>query len=167
MLSGRRAAAIENAQRAVAGEAAPIIIALAGTLFARSGATALARQAMRATEGFEDIPVFRMARHRITGELARQAGNTELALTELRSAAALEPAIAHRQYLIEALPAGSEERISLSRNALRFPWQNLRPPLMYHIGAVGTAVADVLAARVPDGFAARFSDSAGILRSML
>jgi tetratricopeptide (TPR) repeat protein len=167
MLAGRRTAAIDDARGALAGEAAPIIITLAGTVFARSGATDLARQAMRATAGFDDIPQFRMARHRISGEIARHAGNSDTALSELRSAAALEPAIAHRQYLIDAFPAGSEERVTMSRNALRFPWQNLRPPLIYHIGAVGTAVADVRASGVSDSFAAAFSDSADMLRLRL
>jgi hypothetical protein len=108
-----------------------------------------------------------MARHRIAGEIARQAGNDDAALSELRSAAALEPAIAHRQYLIEALPRGTEERLTMSRNALRFPWQNLRPPLIYHIGAIGIAVGDVRAAAIPDSFAGAFADSAAELRSRL
>jgi tetratricopeptide (TPR) repeat protein len=167
MLSGHRDAAVASARSAVAGEAAPIILAHAGTVFARSGENALAEQAMRAAKEFEDIPVFRVARHRILGELARHAGKSERALSELRSAAALEPAIAHRQYLIEALPAGSEERITMSRNALRFPWQNLRPPPMYHIGSLRIAVADVRAAGIQDPFAAKFFESAKALNSKL
>ncbi|MET0292437.1 MAG: serine/threonine-protein kinase [Steroidobacteraceae bacterium] len=167
MLSGRSANAIENARRAVADEAAPLIVALAGTIFARSGATALAENAQRMTERVEGVPIYRMAALRIAGELARHDGNNELALEHLRNAAALEPAIAHRQYLIEALPAGSDERLSLATSALRFPWQNLRPPPMYHIGAIGIAVADVRAAGIQNAFAAKFIDSAKALEAKL
>jgi eukaryotic-like serine/threonine-protein kinase len=167
MLSGRRDAAIENARNAIASEAAPLIIALAGTVFARLGATSLAQQALGATAGFDDIPIYRIARHRINGELARHAGNDELALNELRSASALEPAIAHRQYLIEALPAGSEERLGMSGNALRFPWQTLRPPPMHQIGAVGIAVADLHSAGVREPFAVEFHEAASGLHSRL
>ena len=167
LLCQRHAAAVDNARRAVTDEAAPIIIALAGTIFARCGETSLARQVMDATRRFDDIPVFRMARYRIAGELARAAGQGELALMELRRAAALEPAVAHRQYLIEALPPGSPERIEQSMLALRFPWQNLRPPLMHHIGAVGIAIADVRAAGIRDTFAEKFHASAQDLKFKL
>jgi eukaryotic-like serine/threonine-protein kinase len=167
MLAGRGDAAVENARRAIADEASPLIIGLAGTIFARAGAVAPAQDALRATEGLEDVMVYRMARHRISGELARHVGNTELALTELRNAAALEPVIAHRQYLSEALPPGSEERVQLARNALRFPWQNLRPPPMHHIGAIGIAVADARAAGIQDTFATKFFASAKSLESKL
>ena len=94
-------------------------------------------------------------------------GRGDDAIRELRSAAALEPLIAHRQYLMEALPAGSPERLDLAVNAVRYPWQNLRPPLMHHIGAIGIAVRDVNAAGVNDPFAKRFVESSRKLESTL
>ena len=66
--------------------------------------------------------------------------------------------------LIEALPAGSEERTELSLNVVRIPWQNLRPPLMHHIGAVGMAVAAVNAAPdLNEPFAEKFARSSHAL----
>jgi serine/threonine protein kinase/tetratricopeptide (TPR) repeat protein len=167
MVSGRHALAVEHAQRAMTSEAGALILALAGTIFARAGVMELASNALNLCEGFDDIPIYRIAQHRIRGETARRAGRTNEALAELRSAAALEPSIAHRQYLIEALPAGSEERLRLIKEALRAPWQNLRPPPIHHIGAMRLAVGDALDAGIDDSFVRMFSESSQTLKQAL
>jgi hypothetical protein len=55
----------------------------------------------------------------------------------------------------------------MSVNALRFPWQTLRPPPMHHIGAIGIAVADLRAAGIQEPFAAAFFQAAKQLQSKL
>jgi tetratricopeptide (TPR) repeat protein len=167
MTAGRRDAAVEHARLALQSESGPLVVALTGTVFARSGARARAREALRMTDDFQDLHLYRMARHRIGGELAYADGRLDVAISELRSAAALEPAVAHRQYLIEALPPGSPERLELSRNALRVPWQSLRPPVMHHIGAMRVAVTDVNAAGLTDPFAHRFAESSMKLEAVI
>jgi tetratricopeptide (TPR) repeat protein len=167
MLSSRLATAVELAQQAVETESAALTLALAGTIFARAGVLDLADEALRRCAALEDIVIYRIARHRIQGELARSAGDDARALAELRSAADLEPAIAHKQYLIDALPSGSGERLRLVREALRAPWQNLRPPPIHHIGAMRVAVADALAAGIDDAFARRFAESSTQLKQLL
>ena len=119
------------------------------------------------TEPFQDIRVYQVARHRILGELARAEGRPDAALTELRAAAALEPKIAHRQYLVEALPAGSPERLTLAGHAAQVPWQNLRPPVIHHIGAMRTIVADLRAAGTMNEFTTRFHNTGRQLESVL
>jgi eukaryotic-like serine/threonine-protein kinase len=167
MLAGKRSAALEHAGEALAAEAGPLIVALSGTVFARLGAVDQARQALGLCSGFDDIPLYRTAQHRIAGELARFAGDTPRALAELRAAAALEPQIAHRQYLIEALPAGSKERLDLCVKAVRNPWQTMRPPPLFHIGAMGVAVPELVAAGLNDPFAQRFAASSKDLKKIL
>jgi eukaryotic-like serine/threonine-protein kinase len=167
MLAGRRAAAVENARRALSSESGALIAALAGTVFARSHEEQAARAAVALCERFEDLTLYRFAKHRVLGELARSVGDDDLAIAELRSAAALEPAIAHRQYLIEALPPGSPERAQLAADALRTPWQNLRPPPMHHIGALGIAVAESAATGHAEPFAQAFLESTKRLEPLL
>lgn len=167
MMAGRRSAAVETAKLAVAREAAPVIIALAGTIFARCRRPDLAEAMKASTVPWLDIRHYRIANHRIAGEQLRQAGNEEAGLAEIRRAAELEPAVAHRQYLMEALPEGSDERLTLARRALQYPWQNWRPPLIHHIGAVGMAVRTMVSAGVPDEFARRFAESGRQLESRL
>ena len=167
MLAGRHAAAVEHAQQAVRSEAAALILALAGTIFARAGQVDLADDALRRCQELEEIPIYRVAKHRIRGELARRANRTDEALVELRTAAALEPSMAHRQYLIEALPHGSSERLNLVKDALRAPWQNLRPPPIHHIGAMRIVVGDALAADLNDPFARKFAQSSKSLAQAL
>ncbi len=160
MQTGKSRAAVAHARMAIEGDTGPLVAALTGTIFARLGAADLAERALRICANNLDIQLYRIAHFRIQGEQAKAAGQMDKAVELLRSAAALEPKIAHRQYLIEALPAGSPERMELCLNVIRIPWQNLRPPLMHHIGAVGMAVAAVN--RVPDltePFAKRFADS--------
>ena len=140
MLAGRHADAVEHARLALGSETGPLIVALTGTIFARAGARSFANDALRIASQFSDIQLYRMARHRILGAVAHATNRVDEAVVEFRAAAALEPLIAHRQYLIDALPMGSRERVDLAVQALRNPWQNLRPPLMHHIGAIATAV---------------------------
>jgi len=160
MLDGQTPAAIAHARQALAPESGPLIVALAGSVFARCGARDLANDALERTASFDDIRAYRVARHRITGETALAAGDDETALEELRVAAALEPAIAHRQYLIEALPPGSVERLELATKAAEVPWQNLRPPGIHHIGAMRTVAAELGEARIANRFVTDFVDSA-------
>jgi serine/threonine protein kinase/tetratricopeptide (TPR) repeat protein len=179
MLAGRRDAAVRRAYKTLTTEtsipvgtgvrdrATPIEVALLGTILARLQARELSHEALRMTEPFQDIRVYQVARHRILGELARAEGRLDLALTELRAAAALEPKIAHRQYLIEALPTGSADRLTLAETAARVPWQNLRPPVIHHIGAMGTVVADLRAAGAMNEYTRTFHDTGRQLGSVL
>jgi eukaryotic-like serine/threonine-protein kinase len=159
MLDGQTAAAVAHARLALAPESGSLIVALAGTVFARCGALDLAEDALGLTAPFPDIKAYTVARHRIAGELARADGDGETALVELRAAAALEPAIAHRQYLIEALPAGNAERLELAIKVAEVPWQILRPPSIHHIGAMRTVVADLIAAGTANRFVTDFINS--------
>jgi len=86
------------------------------------------------------------------------SGKEDLALGEFRSAAALEPVIAHRQYLIEALPPGPE-RMALCLNVVRIPWQALRPPPMHSVGSLSLAIPAVNEASPGDPFARKFAAS--------
>jgi hypothetical protein len=168
MLSGRTEAALEHARFALGAETGPLIVALTGTIFARCGAVSLAKDALRIASQFDDIPLYRFARFRTMGALALAEGRQNDALRELRNAAALEPPIAHRQYLIEALPRGSRERRERALHALRYPWQNLRPPLMHHIGATAIAISELDAADVArNRFATRFTESSQKLTTYL
>jgi eukaryotic-like serine/threonine-protein kinase len=160
MLTGQRKAAVANARLAVEADTGPLLVALTGTIFARLGAADLVDRAVGLCSDMLDIRLYRMARLRILGERAKAAGQRDQAIELLRNAAALEPKIAHRQYLIEALPEGSPERLELCLNVIRIPWQNLRPPLMHHIGAVGLAVAAVNATPgIAEPFAKQFAES--------
>ena len=160
MLAGRTKTAIEHARQAIEGETGPLAIALTGTIFARLGAAGMADRALRTCAGLLDIPLYRIAHYRILGEQARSVGKTETAVTMFRSAAALEPSIAHRQYLAEVLPEGSAERMQLCLNIVRIPWQILRPPPIHHIGALRLAVPVVNASTgVNEPFARKFAES--------
>src|SRR5206468_449363 len=121
----------------------PMIVALAGTVFARSGARDLAVNALKSCAGLLDMNLYRIAHHRIAGQLKMQAGKVEEAVAEFRNAAKLEPVIAHRQYLIEALPDSSPERAELCLNVVRIPWQALRPPPLHSLGSLSFAVPAV------------------------
>ena len=161
MLSGKGKAAVEHARQAIENDTTgPLVVALTGSVFARERAATLAEQALRLCEGFQDIPLYRMARFRILGELAKAAGRSDDAVKLMRSAAALEPRIAHRQYLIEALPESSPERLELSLNVVRIPWQILRPPPIHQIGALRAAVPVVNAVPgLDEPFAKKFAES--------
>jgi serine/threonine protein kinase/Tfp pilus assembly protein PilF len=162
--SGQTKAAVAHARTAIEGDSGPMVTALAGTIFARSGAADLAERALRVCANNLDIRLYRIAHFRIQGEQAKAAGRVGRAIELLRGAAALEPKIAHRQYLIEALPASKPERMELCLNVLRIPWQNLRPPLIHHIGAIGMAVAAVNAAPgLNEPFAKKFAESSRTL----
>ncbi len=164
MESGKSEAAISHARMAVEDDAGPLVAALTGTIFVRSGAGDLAERALSLCGNNLDIRLYRIAHLRIQGEQAKAAGHLDRAIELLRNAAALEPKIAHRQYLIEALPAASPERMELCLNVIQIPWQNLRPPLMHHIGAVGMAVAAVNAAPgLNEPFAKKFAESSRAL----
>lgn len=167
MLSGHREAAIEHAGEALQSESGPVIIALAGTIFARLGALELAARAQALCAGFDDIRIYRIARHRISGEVARKVGDESRAIAELNAAASLEPVVAHRQYLIEALPPGSAARLELCAAAVRTPWQTIRPPPIHHIGAIGLAVTELNAAGFDEPFAKRFAQSSRALEPLL
>jgi hypothetical protein len=116
----------------------------------------LADGVLKLCAGFEGVPLYRLARHRILGEQARLDGRQADAIGEFRAAAALEPKIAHRQYLIEALPANDPERLELCLNAVRIPWQRLQPPPLHCLGSLNVATSVVLANGVNEPFAERF-----------
>ena len=158
MLTGEYQRAVTHARRALELESGPLIVALAGTVFARAGATAFARMTLELSSKLPDVNLYRIAHHRISGELARMSGKEDLALGEFRSAAALEPVIAHRQYLIEALPPGPE-RMALCLNVVRIPWQALRPPPMHSVGSLSLAIPAVNEASPGDPFARKFAAS--------
>lgn len=165
MLQGKFSAAVAHARMALGPESGPLIVALSGTVFARSGARELVSATLERIASFQDIRSYRIARHRIEGELALSEGNTAAGLVALRAAAALEPVIAHRQYLIEALPQGSDERLQLAIKAAEVPWQSLRPPSMHHIGTMRTVVADLVAAGAANGFVTEFASTSKELAS--
>jgi hypothetical protein len=167
MSEGNPADAVRHARLALGPENGPLIVALAGTVFARCGAAALAEEMLQRTDSFADIQAFRVARHRITGEIARANGDAEGSLRDLTAAAELEPVIAHRQYLIEALPPGSPERLDLAIKAAQVPWQVLRPPALHHIGTVAIVLAELKAASINDAFVAAFARTSQDLASYL
>jgi tetratricopeptide (TPR) repeat protein len=167
MLAARDAAAVDQARRALGGESDPMITTLIGTIFARCRARALALEALETTSSFQDIRSYQIARHRIRGELARAEGRADAALGELRAAAALEPPIAHRHYLLEALPRGHADRGRLALDIMRIPWQTFQPPGMHHIGAVRTAIDELAAAGIANEFAARFTASSQQLGAVI
>ena len=161
LLAGNSRAAIEHARSAVGDEPGPVILMLGGALFARLGRQALSAAVLRVCEDNSDILLYRHARHRIAGEIARASGRHEDALRELRSAAALEPRLAHRPYLIEALPEADPERLELSLNVVRHPWLVFRPPPLHCIGSLAVAVPTVNEhSPDTDTFATRFAASA-------
>jgi tetratricopeptide (TPR) repeat protein len=160
MMAGRGQRAIEHARTALDGDSGPLIVALTGTIFARMGAAALADRARRICEDMLDIRLYRMARFRILGEQARCAGHADQAVALLRSAAALEPRVAHRQYLAEVLAEGSSERLQLCQDIVRIPWQILRVPSIDQIGGLRLAVPVVNASPgVDEPFAKKFAES--------
>ena len=168
MLAGQRRLAIEHASQAMNDEPGPVIVAWAGVLFARLGERSLADAAEQLCAKHLDIVLYRVAHHRIRGEKARAADRQDEALRELRSAAMLEPRLAHRPYLIEALPAGDEQRLELCRNAVAFPWLVMRPPPLHSMGALALAVPTVLAAPGdPGAFATRFATTSKQLDTSL
>jgi eukaryotic-like serine/threonine-protein kinase len=140
LIAGRKAAAIAHAKSALDSETGPIMVAVAGSIFARAGAASLVHRALSLCEGLMDIPLYQIARHRILGEQARAAGRTARSIEEFRNAAALEPYIAHRQYLIEALPSSDPECMALCQNVIRIPWQLLRPPPLHCLGSLSIAI---------------------------
>jgi tetratricopeptide (TPR) repeat protein len=164
MLAGQRRLAIEHASQAMNDEPGPVIVAWAGVLFARLGERSLADAAERLCANHLDILLYRVAHHRIRGEKARAAGQQDEALLELRQAAALEPRLAHRPYLIEALPAGDDQRLELCRHVVAFPWLVMRPPPLHSMGALALAVPSILA--IPgeaNTFATRFAATSKLL----
>ena len=157
---GGNAAAVRRAQDALGLESGPVLAALAGTIFVRSGRADLVDDLLALCEGFNDVPLYRIATHRILGERARAEGAADIAVREFRSAAALEPRIAHRQYLLEALPTSDPLRLELALNAVRIPWQQLRPPPLHCLGSLHVAVPIVLgAAGVDEPFVRNFEAS--------
>jgi len=167
MLEGQDTAAVWHARMALGPESGPLIVALTGTVFARCGARELANEALALTSPFQDVRSHRIARHRIVGELARASGDVAAALQEFRAAAALEPVIAHRQYLIEALPRGSSERLDLAMKAAAVPWQDLRPPAMHQLGSMRTVVGDLTTAGAPNQFVSEFARTSRELVSLI
>jgi tetratricopeptide (TPR) repeat protein len=168
MLAGRGRLAIEHATQAMNDEPGPVIVAWAGVLFARVGDRSQAEEAERICSNHPDIPLYRLAQHRIRGEKARAAERQDEALRELRSAAALEPRLAHRPYLIEALPAGDEHRLELCRNVVAVPWLVMRPPPLHSMGALALAVPTILAAPGDASpFATRFAATSKSLDKLL
>jgi serine/threonine protein kinase/Tfp pilus assembly protein PilF len=161
MLIGRRAMALKHARQVLEGENGPLIVSYAATIFARLGARGEAESGLKACESFLDMPLYKIAWRRIRAELAAANGERASALKEFRAAAALEPRIAHRQYLIEVLPASDPERLELCRNVVRIPWQSaFRPPPLYSLGALSFAVPAVNEAGLDEPFARRFAASA-------
>jgi len=159
MRIGQIRSSISHARQALELEPGPLIVAVAGTVFARGREGTLARRALEFSGGMLDIRLYAIAYHRIAGELANASGNQELAIREFRAAAALEPRIAHRQYLMEALPVGPE-RLALCLNAVRIPWQALRPPPMHSLGSLGFAVPVVNSTSgIDEPFARKFAVS--------
>jgi serine/threonine protein kinase/tetratricopeptide (TPR) repeat protein len=161
MLTGRPSQSLKHARQVLEGEDGPLIVSLAATIFARLGARREAEAALRICADFLDLPLYKIAWRRIRGELAAANGDRASALKEFRAAAALEPRIAHRQYLIEALPASDPERLELCRNVVRIPWQSaFRPPPLYSLGALSFAVPAVNDAGLDEPYARRFAASA-------
>jgi tetratricopeptide (TPR) repeat protein/tRNA A-37 threonylcarbamoyl transferase component Bud32 len=159
MLSGNGADAVRHATEVLEKEKGPVLAALGGSIFARTGQAALTAQVLEVCAGFDDVPLYQLARHRILGEEARFEDRQDIAIQEFRAAAALEPQIAHRQYLMEALPPEDPQRLELALNAVRIPWQLLRPPPLHCAGSLRTAVPVVLGSRVNEEFARRFEAS--------
>lgn len=167
MRSGHVQRAVSHAREALELESGPLIVAVAGTVFARCRASQLARGAVELSSRMLDLHLYAIAYHRIAGELAKASGDQELAIREFRTAAALEPKIAHCQYLIEALPPGSE-RLALCLNAVRIPWQALRPPPMHSLGSLEFAVPMVNSAPgIDEPFAKKFAASSRQLENAM
>jgi hypothetical protein len=168
VIAGRKAAAIAHAKSALDSETGPIMVAVAGSIFVRARASSLVHRALSLCEGLLDMPLYRIARHRIQGEQALAAGRAAQGIEEFRNAASLEPRIAHRQYLIEALPSSDPERIALCQNVVRIPWQLLRPPPLHCMGSLSVAVPLINnTAGAANAFAKSFAASCKKLENLL
>ena len=89
---------------------------------------------------FSSLPAYRLAASKIQGEIARKQGLRAVALGHLREAAALEPSIAYREYLLEALDPSDPERRILSHQIVSNPWLFVRDPTLEAPGVQAKAV---------------------------
>jgi serine/threonine protein kinase/tetratricopeptide (TPR) repeat protein len=165
MMSGSQQAALRHAQQVLEADTGPMTVTVVGSVMARLGADKLTTRALSIVQKLADLPLYRIAQHRIQGEQARFNGDTGGALREFRAAAKLEPVIAHRQYLIELLPGGSPERESLTLNVLRIPWQLLRPPPLHCIGSLHSLGLLNGGVSYSDPFASRFIASSSKIKA--
>jgi eukaryotic-like serine/threonine-protein kinase len=161
MLAGKRAGAVVSARQVMEAEKGPVLAAITGSVFARVGERSMAERVLSLCKSLADFPLYSLAQHRIQGEQAKAESRLSEAITQFRLAAALEPKIAHRQYLIEAQPESSEERRELCENIVRIPWQMLRPPPLHCLGSL--SLIRNAQGNTNDSFAGRFFASASKL----
>jgi len=167
MESGHPGEAVLHASQAIQAETPAIVVAIAGTVFARAGVSSNVERALALCADFDDMPVFRLARFRILGERERAQGNIDKAIEYFRHASELEPLIAHRAYLRDTLPENGAERMELCRRAVNVPWQVFRPPPLHNIGSLHGAVKTVKRAGSADSFVQRFLESSERLKMIV
>jgi len=167
-LDGRHEKAVIHSRRVLETERGPVLTYLAGSVFARAKRADLVKLALDICSENGAYPLYRLARHRVLGEAAVAQGRRDDAIREFQSAAALEPRIAHRQYLIEALPHADPARLELCLNVVRIPWQVFRPPPFHNLGSLHAAVPAVNAEpsqREP--FAVKFAESSAKISRLI
>jgi tetratricopeptide (TPR) repeat protein len=156
---GDHGAATLAASEAIRLQSGYVILANAGTIFARGGAVAQARKASGLCEEFAEMPAYRAASLKIQGEIARWEGRREQGLKLLRQASALEPRLAYREYLIEALDPADPERLDLCRHVVECPWLFARDPTINSPGVLALAVRTLLDAGIRDRQASELNQS--------
>ncbi len=115
LLQGKAQDARAACLEALALERGPHQVALAGTLLARGGFPEDARRLLPELAAERDKPLFERVALRVQGEILLVEGHTNLALEDLRRAAALDRPIEPKLYLARALRlAGNLEEAAAS-----------------------------------------------------
>ena len=109
-------------------ESSPRRLRYAGALLARSGFPDDAEKVLSRHTLDADLPVFRIAKHHVLGEIHLARGNQARALEELRKADALEAPASHREYLARALDSSGDREEALQAykktvESAAFIWQ--------------------------------------------
>jgi serine/threonine protein kinase/Tfp pilus assembly protein PilF len=157
--SGRPEGAVGAVSEALNLQRGYVVLVNAGTILARSGALDQAQQLVNQCTAFQDMPAYRITSLRIRGEMERRRGHHAEALNILRKASSLEPRLANREYLIDALRPEDPERVDLSRKVVASPWPFFRDLTIDSPGVLATAVRSLLRSNPQNGDALSLSRS--------
>jgi pentatricopeptide repeat protein len=140
---GEQRRVAQATQAALELESGPIVLGHAGTVLARAGQLERAHAVLAHYIGKEDMVLYRLGAARVTGEIALARGDRQAALEKFQSAAAVEPHLALRSYLVHFLetghefgPATQELIVNVARNPF-LVWLN---PMEAEPGCWGHAV---------------------------
>ena len=112
-LRDERAACRAACFKALQLESSPDRLRRAGAVLARAGFPEEAEKLLSRYAGDAELPVFRIARHQVWGEIHLARGKTARALEEFRMADALEAPARHREYLARVLDAAGDREAAL------------------------------------------------------